>query len=319
MVSVIQQFEKRVSFWVERRIPPVNQVELSHREIFILPTRWGVLFLGLIGLLILTGINYQNSMILAVGFFLFSILLLNIVSAYRNISGLYIKFHHSEPCFAGDLGGLEFVVAAREKNHSSIEIGWVPESFNTVDIEKGQSVRFIIELPCPERGRYRPGRMLITSVFPMGLIRAWSWQDLKAEIIVYPKPLESQMVWGQAEGDQQSGKKAMIPGQEDFEGLRSYVPGESLNRVAWKKYAQSGEFYSKEFAQPLTDPEWIDFSAYSVGDTEIRLAMMCHQVLAMNAKRQLYGVRLPGKVIAPDLSELHKNQCLSALALYPEG
>ncbi len=317
-MGVFQRFEKRLSFWVERRIPPARQVELSHREIFILPTRWGVLFLGLIALLILTGINYQNSMILAVGFFLFSILLLNIVTAYRNLAGLYIKFHHSEPCFAGELGGLEFVVTARDKSHNSIEIGWVPDGFAIVNVEEGKSERFIIELPCPERGRYQPGRMLITSVFPMGLIRAWSWQDLKAEVIVYPRPEESQMVWGVAEGNQQSGRKALIPGQEDFEGLRSHIPGESLNRVAWKKYAQSGEFYSKEFAQPLTDPEWIDFNAYTSGDTELRLAMMCHQVLTMNARRQLYGLRLPGKTISPDMSEKHMRECLTALALFPE-
>ncbi|WP_020408787.1 DUF58 domain-containing protein [Hahella ganghwensis] len=318
MLNVIQRFEERMAKWVEKRLPPVKEVELSHREIFILPTRWGLLFIGLVGLLVLTGINYQNSMIMAVGFFLFSILLLNIVSAYRNFSGLYVKFHHSEPCFAGELGGLEFIVAGREKGHSSVEIGWVPDSFVSVSVDKGENERFIIEHPCPHRGRYRPGRMLLTSVFPMGLIRAWSWQDLNAEIIVFPAPVESAMVWGEAEGDQESGRKAMVPGQEDFEGLRSHIPGESMSRVAWKKYAQSGEFYSKEFAQPLTDPEWIDFNAYSVGDTEVRLGMMCHQVLTMHARGQLYGLRLPGKTISPDQSDLHRTRCLIALAVYPE-
>ncbi len=310
------KIESRIEHWIDKRMPPLKEAQLSHREIFILPTRWGVLYLGLIGLLIITGINYQNSMILAVAFFLFSIFLLTIVAAYRNFSAFRIKFHHAEPCFCGDLGGFEFIVSGDSKDHLAIEVGWVPDSYEVIDVNKGQSQRLTLEKACYKRGRFEPGRILITSTYPLGIFRAWTWQDLMANIIVYPKPIESQAVIAEADGDNASVTKSSIPGQEDFDGLRNYIPGESLNRVAWKKYAQSGEFYSKEFRYPVADPEWIDFNAYAVADTEKKLGMMCFQLLALYAKKQPFGLRMPDQILSPDCSENHLKSCLTALALY---
>jgi len=312
----MSKLERRIKHWIDKRIPPISEANLSHREIFILPTRWGLLYLGLVGLLILTGINYQNSMILAVAFFLFSIFILTIVSAYRNFSAFRLKFHHAEPCFCGDLGGFEFIVTADNKDHWAIEVGWVPDSYAVVDVKKNCSERVILEETCPKRGRFEPGRLLITSTYPMGLFRAWTWQDLNAVIIVYPKPIESRTMMGKAVGDNVSVAKMSVPGQEDFEGLKNYVPGESLNRVAWKKYAQSGEFYTKEFRYPVADPEWIDFNAYDVVDIERRLGMMCSQLMSIYARRQPFGLRMPNQIFSPDCSESHLQNCLTALALY---
>src|SRR5690606_41725712 len=53
-----------------RRIRPAAQVTLSHRSIFILPTRSALTFGLLLLLLLITAINYQNSRIYALSFWL---------------------------------------------------------------------------------------------------------------------------------------------------------------------------------------------------------------------------------------------------------
>lgn len=312
-------FSQRIMRWVVRRIPPSAAKTLSHREIFVLPTRWGCLFALMIILILVTGINYQNSMILAVGLFLVSVVVLSIVSTYRNLAGLSVAFHRGQPCFAGELAGFEFIVSSGKLQYTAVEIGWVPDQFTIVDVPAKERSDVFIECKAPQRGYFRPGRLLITSTYPFGLVRAWSWQDLKAESLVYPAPLKGELVSGSLESDTaKEGKRSPLLGQDDFSGLKTFVPGESLNRVAWKKFAQTGEFYSKEFTQPSVDPEWVDFSAFQIADIELRLSYMCGQLLELHGRGGLYGLRMPGLSLSPQNSPVHLNKCLEALAMYPD-
>ncbi|MBU6950546.1 DUF58 domain-containing protein [Hahella sp. HN01] len=313
------QLGRRIDKWVEKRLPPVEEATLSHRAIFVLPTRWGVGFLMLAGLILLTGINYQNSMILAVGFFLISIFVVNILIAYRNMSGLVIRFHRAASCFSDELAGFEFLVSASEHGAATVQLGWTPDSYVTLDLDQNGQRRAVIEYRCRKRGWLTPGRMLITSTYPMGLIRAWSWQDLNAKALVYPRPAtQPQFKWSASLAEGEGKGDSHIVGQEDFAGLRTYVPGEPLTRIAWKKYAQQGELYSKEFSQPELDPDWIDFDAYQGMETELRLSTLCAQILELEQKGTPYGLRMPGWACGPGSGLEHRNKCLTALAKYPD-
>src|SRR5690606_27975345 len=57
--------------WLARRIPRARAVTLDQRRIFIFPTPAGLAFLGLLALLLLVAINYQNNLAFALVFFLF--------------------------------------------------------------------------------------------------------------------------------------------------------------------------------------------------------------------------------------------------------
>ena len=86
--------------------------------------------------------------------------------------------------------------------------------------------------------------------------------------------------------------------------------------MAWKKYAQTGEFYSKEFSKPGADPEWVDYAAFQVSDTELRLSYMCDQILSLDKSGASYGLKLPGQRIKPKIGGNHLSECLTALALF---
>ncbi len=318
--QLTESINQRISSWVSRRIPPSKEKVLSHKEIFVLPTRWGLLFGAMVVLIIVTGINYQNSMILAMGMFLIAVMILSIVFTYKNLSGLELSYRQSQACFAGENASFEFVLTGKNRsNHIGIELGWVPDKFSIVDVLDGKAVNCQIDYQTKARGLLAPGRMLITTTWPLGLVRAWSWQDLQAQAVVYPRPMESEEHWGSAEGENEnSGQTMNLEGQEDFSGLKTFVPGESLNRVAWKKYAQTGELYSKEFTNPGIDPEWIDFTAFQIADVEMRLSMMCGQLLSTLDKGRPIGMKLPGLALPPGTNFVHRQNCLTALALFPD-
>ncbi|MEM9621318.1 MAG: hypothetical protein AAF993_06695, partial [Pseudomonadota bacterium] len=61
---------KRFGAWLDRRIPPGQRITLSQSNIFIFPTVSGFTFGGLLLVLVLGAINYQNSLVYGVAFLL---------------------------------------------------------------------------------------------------------------------------------------------------------------------------------------------------------------------------------------------------------
>jgi uncharacterized protein (DUF58 family) len=51
-------------------------------------------------------------------------------------------------------------------------------------------------------------------------------------------------------------------------------------------------------------------------DVETRLSVLTGWVLAAEREQIRYGLRLPGRSIAPDCGPAHRDACLEALALY---
>ena len=94
--------------WIERRIPPTHRITLSQQTVFIFPTLTGFVFGGLVVLLILGAINYQNSLIYGVAFLLGSLFLVTILYTFRNLSGLTIELAGAGTGFVGE--DVEFAV-----------------------------------------------------------------------------------------------------------------------------------------------------------------------------------------------------------------
>ena len=78
----------RAQRWIRNRIPPTQKKTLNLNSIFIIPSRFGVLYLFVCVVVFLLGTNYQNNLVMGLSFFLFSVFNTCIIFAYRNLSGL---------------------------------------------------------------------------------------------------------------------------------------------------------------------------------------------------------------------------------------
>jgi len=94
-LPVPDAWRQRWQKWLDRRIPPARQVELSHRSIFIVPNRVGLLFGVALFVMLVTAINYQNSLIYALTFWLFCVAMAAMNFTYRNLSGLTLAAGHA--------------------------------------------------------------------------------------------------------------------------------------------------------------------------------------------------------------------------------
>ncbi len=309
---------ERVARWLDRRIPPARSVTLNQKSIFIFPTLEGLLFCVLLLILLLTAINYQNNMIYLLTFLLVSLLHVIIYHSYQNLSGLKFSFKQAESVFAGETCYFEVTVSSGKNRmrHFSITARWPDESVAVApDVSSDKEViKLAIPMTALQRGWLTPGRLLVETRYPFGLIRAWSWIDLECEALIYPQPIEGspdRMGSDAREGEQLQAQ----PGVEDFKGIRTYAPGDSLKRVDWKKYAKRGDVLIKEFERPVSDSHYFSLDDYAGQALEKKLSHLCFDVVSAAKSGVYYGLDLKSERIEPDSGSGHERACLRALAL----
>ncbi len=102
--------------------------------------------------------------------------------------------------------------------------------------------------------------------------------------------------------------------------MRAYQRGDPLKLVVWKKAAKSlatgsNDLVSRDTQQSQRQQLWLDFAATGLPAPEARLSRLTAWVLQADRLGQDYGLRLPGREIAPDHGPAHRRRCLEALAL----
>lgn len=309
--SIEDQFEK----WLRRRIPPAASIILSQKRVFIFPSKAGFFFGGTLVASFIGGINYANSLILALTFFLASVFVVSILHTFRNLSGLTVEAATVESCFAGE-NAIFHVGLSRHgsRTYEGIYLFWEGDSEGRADLLDLTEVSVPMFLPADNRGLFRPGRLKIETKFPVGLLKAWSWIDLDVGCYVYPKPVKNDYIANDGV-DVDEGPVTRPDGSDDFDGHRQYQPGDSLNHVDWKIVARGLPLYTKSFVSHGDDETWLDWTNYHSVDIETRLSYLCFWVLRLSEKNRVFGLRIPNSQVAPNCGAGHKMKCLHELAI----
>ena len=82
---------KRFNRWLKRRIPPASQHKLSNRNIFIMPSRFGFVYLIFVVLLFLLATNYQNNAIMLLSYLMASVFITTMMHSFFNLSGIALS------------------------------------------------------------------------------------------------------------------------------------------------------------------------------------------------------------------------------------
>ena len=309
--SVQQSFQR----WLRRRVPPQKSITLNQRCIFIFPTKIGFAFAALLILLFLGAINYENSLIHALTFLLASLFHVAIYSTFRNLSGLSLECVSAKRGFVGE--DIEFVVRLsheREASREGIALSWREGTKQWINLEASSAATVRVFATAKRRGWMQPGRLLVETVFPLGLLRAWSWLDLDTQALVYPKPLFDHEPLSVVNAEEE-GEVQQRDGGEEWHDLRTYQTGDPLKHVAWRSYARGGDLMLKKFSDPLGNEVIFDWDRIA-GDTELRISRLTGLVLDASQGEQVYGLRLPGVEIHLDSGQAHRDRVLTELALY---
>ncbi len=292
-------------------------IDIGPRQIYILPTRFGLMFGALVIAMLVGAINYANNLGYLLTFFLGGIGVVTIIHTWRNLLDLQLSIEPVAPVFASQNFEVKFHVTNFLKQpRGAVQLS-VKDQQNYVinEIPAGQTCLFSIPLISEERGWLKIDRFVLSTQYPLGLFRAWVYISKPVEILVYPKPADSWSVPRTAVYSLSSqGDKGI--GADDFVSHRNYRHSDSPKQIDWKIFAREKGLMTKQFGGDRSERLWLSFDLLSDTPVETVLCKLTRAILDADASNLEYGLKLPGQTIQIAHGDKHKADCLKALALF---
>ena len=96
-----------------------------------------------------------------------------------------------------------------------------------------------------QRGTISIPNIVLTSIYPFGIIRTKRYFHIKSKIIVFPKKIQPNI-------NLLNEFNINLKGQayNEFEGIEDYKKGDSYSKIAWKKSIIKNKKYIKKFEEP---------------------------------------------------------------------
>ena len=304
--------------WITKRIPRAADVTLSQQKLFIFPTHSGLALLGLLLVLLLIAINYENNLVYALVFLLATVLVITVHITFGNLYRMTISGGRNIPVFAGEPGAVVLKLMARSRARYDISFIKADHMNLQPEVQPNEPVSLDIPVRPRERGLFYLGRLRIESDYPFGLVRCWSWIDVSQPLWVYPKPLPPATLARQ----EASGNDLKIsPSQmgDDLYAFKPYRPGDPIKHVHWPSVARGTEPQVAVMADRLSDNSLIiDFDDYPGVDLETRLSWLCARILAASGDDRRYSLVLPSATLSPNSGERHRDEALMMLAQFDQ-
>jgi len=309
------------------------QARNKRRRTYIVPSRFGFVYVGFLLLMLLGAINYSNSMGHLLVFLLASLGIVSMNYTNRNLAKLSIKHVHAKPVFCGQAAIFKLVLdnpSSFSCHQLSIATKQIKtRSWNPFKRLSGYSHRQVLALlpakknaatsvaiDTSKRGLFSLGSLQLSSSFPLGLFYCWSYFHTDYTVLVYPKP-EGALALPNTMGISHKHTQQHQKGLDDFAGFNSYRSGDPVHTIAWKALARDNVMRTKQFSSPQDGRlvlTWQD--TQELNDTEQRLSQLSLWIVKAEEAGKSYSLVMPNKTIEYGHGKNQRHQCLSTLALY---
>ena len=292
-------------------------VRLGLRNLYILPTRFGWLWLGGTLLLQLVGIQMQRNGPLLLSFLMLGLFLLTLHLTHFNLQGLELACGDPPPGFAE--GPLAYPLELRSRSRcEGMQLGFEGGSLDAPrSFDPGLHPITVPWLPL-RRGLQPPGSLRLQTTAPLGLFVCWSRWRPSAPQLVYPARLAG-VVQQLPQPEPTPGGLALErqrrEGSEEWHDLRPHRPEDSPSRLAWSLVAQGRGSFSKRFVGPSESPPLL--APDPTLPFEQALEHLSERIWRLHGQGASYGLALRGERIPPGSGTVHRDRCLAALALCP--
>ncbi|WP_170246305.1 DUF58 domain-containing protein [Colwellia hornerae] len=311
---------RRFNRWLKRRIPPASEHKLSNRNIFIMPTRFGFVYLIFVVLLFLLATNYQNNVIMLLSYLMASVFITTMMQSFFNLSGIVLSADKTAQGHAKANIAFPIKISSANKRFA-VNFGFDDQTVFHLAQSETKEQTVYVRCSYQTRGVYTPGRLKVSSEFSLGLFISWTRIDFDQQCTVYPQAISlshRQSDLSDSEQDNLFLAKSK-PGVDDFFELKAYLPGEPLSRIAWKQYARGQGRLTKHYHQQQGTRCWLKLNDMPNHGLEKQLEYLCFLVSEYHRSEQVFGLDLATEKIQPGQGELHCKQCLMALAIYPKS
>ncbi|MDR0274235.1 MAG: DUF58 domain-containing protein [Burkholderiaceae bacterium] len=311
------RLRERVRAWWHGRLTLTDHVQLSRRNVYILPSRAGLLLAATLGVLLVASINYQLNLGYLLTFLLAGCAAVGMVVSHETLRGLAMHLMTPASMFAGQLAVLDVkLVNASARPRRAIGVALLDsQHWAWADVPAQGEARVQVSFKPPRRGLHHVPTLVAETQYPLGTFRVWTVWRPAAQVLVYPAPESNPPPLPPGEPRAGHGLAGMARAGGEFDGVRAWRRGDPLKLLVWKKFAKTGDLVSRDAQQAQRMELWLDFSRAGLAEAEARIARLTAWVLAADTQNLDWGLRLPGLEIAPDSGAAHRLRCLEALAL----
>ena len=322
---MMASLRSRIDGWFLSRRPPSDTLELTQRNVYIVPTRAGWTLGATLLVLLIASINYQLNLGYLLTFLLAGSVAVGMHVCHATLRGLAMHLTPPDAHYAGAAAVFR-VVLHNTRRSVRYGIGMAVRgsgqwAWTDVPAEGSATVEIAFQ---PERRGLHPVPALTAETrFPLGTFRVWTVWRPAARMLVYPTPEVHPPPLPPGEplsGPAATSAALRAQAAGEYDGLRAYRRGDPLKLVVWKKAARaqaagSEDLVSRDTQQSQREELWLDAQAANTPDTEARLSRLCAWVLMADRLGVDYGLRVAGRVLQPSQGEAHRRACLEALAL----
>lgn len=304
--------KKRTQAWQNKRLPPVKQIRLTQRQIFIFLSKEGGLFVLMMVAIFVAGVNYANNLILGLCFFLGSVLVIVVHHTFNNLSGLLLEAVDASDSEAGSFTHYRIRITPHGRHiPHQIQLEWDGQTRVLEQIDR--STLIVFQLATQTRGRFLPPRLNISTVYPLGILRAWTYVRFSEPAWVSPQPIEGILQGQRVMSGEEDEAATRVAGQDEFDDLRAFIEGESLAHVSWGHLARGQGVLTKRFSDACGREQLLDYDAMS-GGHELRLSQLAYWVKRLTEEQVAFEVKVREQSVPLGVGFAHQTAALRFLA-----
>ncbi len=306
-----EKFIQRIG---KRRGPLTPPIQLNYRQIFILPSRFGLGFSVLVFVMTIAALNFNNNLALLLSYLLLALILFSSILAYKNLADIQINKATAEAVFVGETAVFSIPINVDNGFRPVLEC-WQQTLQSQCNLSPHTSTHLVIRKPALQRGRLELGAWKLQTIWPYGYFRAWSWILPTDYCLVYPAPASQTpaLPFTGAQGQQ---FQTALSGDDELHGLHEYQAGEPLNRIAWRSSARADKLISRESERSQGGEINLNWDLLESAETEQRLSILCAWALQAEKSGLRWSMELPGFQLKTSSGQAHLHQALRQLAIF---
>lgn len=282
---------------------PCAEITLGLRSLYIVPSRFGLLWLASSALLLLVAIQTASNSTLLLAFVMLGLMLLAMFLTHDTLQGLTLRCGDPSAAFAAEPTNYPILLETRSPR-PLIRLHFRGDD-QVVSLQPPAGVSRLDLIWTPQcRGWQSPPQLMIETIAPLGLFICWMrW--------IPPRP---QLIWPRRRSGPVVEQRATPPGNglEEWLGLRDVRDQDRPSVVDWSGLAKGRSLQAKVFSDPVDQERMLQPAAAIPLDRAVE--HLADRVLQLHQRGIRYGLRLHGRTLAPGHGVKHRDACLEALA-----
>lgn len=264
----------------------LERYSLEKKKIYIIPSKSGFVFIGIMFTNFLIGLSYGNNLTLCVAFILFTYFIIQMLTTHKHLSLLDVK----EIRFKNNFANLKIECSITSKDLIIDDCYALTFNKNTkINLKlKNNLLTGSIKL---KRGIYRERNLRISNTGQSGLFYVWRYFPISYEIYIYPERIHTNPpnLFNVIENE-----KAID--ENEFHSHIPYTSGMPSKRLNWKLFARTETLYWKKFTGVNQGNIKLDYYKLD-GNKETKLSYLAYLIHKAYQNNLTWSLTIPGNYI----------------------